>query len=91
MDTAPIVQIPGRVSYRGSATVSYMKRRTIHQYLGIPYALPPMGPLRFKVVFSLLCTIGRKGTVGTCYLSNEYPIYIATGSIERVHQGYRIR
>lgn len=59
LDPTPIVKIPNFGVFSGSATVSLKKQRIIYQYLGIPYALPPMGLLRFKVCvfrnFSMMC------------------------------------
>lgn len=48
-DEAPIVKIPDFGTFRGAATISLQRNRTIYQFLGLPYAVPPMGFLRFKV------------------------------------------
>lgn len=44
-----IVKIPNYGTFEGSITSSLVQKRPIYQYLGIPYAIPPLGPWRFKV------------------------------------------
>lgn len=48
-DEAPVVNIPDFGTFRGATTISLQRNRSIYQFLGLPYAVPPMGFLRFKV------------------------------------------
>jgi hypothetical protein len=47
-DSDPIVHIP-EGSIRGTTLTSIRSNRTFFAFMGIPYAKPPVGHLRFKV------------------------------------------
>ena len=43
----PLLHVPGLGNSRGSTVRSVHRKREIHGYWGIPYALPPVGHRRF--------------------------------------------
>nr|UYG55611.1 esterase 2 [Geocoris pallidipennis] len=46
--TTVSVEVPGLGRLRGTTNTTLWTRRTLYQFMGIPYAKPPSGPRRFK-------------------------------------------
>lgn len=49
---------------QGSVATSFQDRRTYYSFRGIPYAQPPIGPLRFKVSVHCALYVDRSDETG---------------------------
>lgn len=85
LNKEPVVKIANFASFTGSATISLKKKRIIFQYLGIPYAIPPVGYFRFKVskmIFkNILCMMNvfliLLYYIGSCtFRTIEFKLYV---------------
>lgn len=49
MSNVPIVRLPQLGLLRGSTTTTKWTKRSVYQFLGVPYGEAPSGKRRFKV------------------------------------------
>jgi hypothetical protein len=73
-ESNPIVQIY-EGSIRGTTLTSVRSNRTFFAFMGIPYAKPPVGDLRFKVRKIISCSALKHSPSFLCILKKHSFLY----------------